>query len=77
MTNSQRLLVQLTALKARGIGGERLEADLQASLPVDESAIDTLRTLYMESDESRAIARWALTELESEIRELEEILLAA
>jgi len=67
-------------LKACGVGGDRLQEALDAvELPPEEAldATDALRTVYSASDEaSRALARWALTELDSEVGDLEDLGLA-
>jgi len=80
MSRFQELLEQVETYRERGVGGDRLQEALDAvELPPEEAldATDALRTVYSASDEdSRALARWALTELDSEVGDLEDLGLA-
>ena len=82
MSEFDDLLGWITTLRDLGVGGQELEESLDALLadagyPRGLDTMDTLRMLYVESDEHRPLARWALAELDAEVAELEEVGLAA
>jgi hypothetical protein len=75
MMSFDLLLARITMLRTQGVGGERLEAALDAYLR--EDTLDVLRWLYVEVDAARrSMVRWALAQLDAEVSEMEDLGLA-